>query len=42
MPITTANIKSPTYTENHEIYVGTHTGSFKSKYLIWPNLPIYC
>lgn len=30
--ITTANIKNPSYTENHEIYVGTHTGSFKSKF----------
>ena len=32
MKITTQNIKSPNYTENHELYVGTHTGSFKSKY----------
>lgn len=29
MKWTTANIKNPNYTENHEIYVGTHTGSFK-------------
>lgn len=29
MKITTANIKNASYLENHEIYVGTHTGSFK-------------
>lgn len=32
MKITTANIRSPAYTAEHEIYVGTHTGSFKSEY----------
>ncbi|XP_017149907.2 WD repeat-containing protein 74 [Drosophila miranda] len=29
MKWTTANIKHPNYTAQHEIYVGTHTGSFK-------------
>lgn len=29
MKITTANIKNPSYLENHEIIVGTHTGSLK-------------
>ncbi|XP_058979594.1 WD repeat-containing protein 74-like [Musca domestica] len=29
MKWTTANLKSPNYTENHEIYVGTKTGTFK-------------
>ncbi|CAD7087580.1 unnamed protein product [Hermetia illucens] len=29
MKWTTANSKNANYTENHEIYVGTHTGSFK-------------
>ncbi|XP_055846053.1 WD repeat-containing protein 74 [Episyrphus balteatus] len=29
MKWTTANLKNPNYSENHEIYVGTHTGSFK-------------
>ncbi|KAG4076268.1 hypothetical protein HA402_014817 [Bradysia odoriphaga] len=27
--ITTANIKNPAYNEKHQIFVGTHTGSFK-------------
>lgn len=31
MKITTANIKNSSYVENHEIFVGTHTGSFKRK-----------
>ncbi|XP_039957582.1 WD repeat-containing protein 74 [Bactrocera neohumeralis] len=29
MKWSTANLKSPNYTENHEIYVGTSTGTFK-------------
>ncbi|XP_061401612.1 WD repeat-containing protein 74, partial [Musca vetustissima] len=29
MKWTTSNLKSPNYTENHEIYVGTQTGTFK-------------
>ncbi|XP_053962304.1 WD repeat-containing protein 74 [Anastrepha ludens] len=29
MKWTTANFKNPNYTENHELYVGTSTGSFK-------------
>ncbi|XP_065367634.1 WD repeat-containing protein 74 [Calliphora vicina] len=29
MKWTTANVKNPIYVENHEIYVGTQTGSFK-------------
>ncbi|XP_067627109.1 WD repeat-containing protein 74 [Eurosta solidaginis] len=29
MKWTTANLKSPNYTESHEIYVGTSTGTFK-------------
>ncbi|XP_037954888.1 WD repeat-containing protein 74 [Teleopsis dalmanni] len=29
MKWTTANVKNPNYTQNHEIFVGTHTGSFK-------------
>ncbi|XP_023300254.2 WD repeat-containing protein 74 [Lucilia cuprina] len=29
MKWTTANVKNPNYIENHEIYVGTQTGSFK-------------
>ncbi|XP_034652698.1 WD repeat-containing protein 74 [Drosophila subobscura] len=29
MKWTTANLKHPNYTAQHEIYVGTHTGSFK-------------
>ena len=33
MKWTTANVKNPNYIENHEIYVGTQTGSFKSKFL---------
>lgn len=32
MQITTHNFISPTYEEGHILYVGTHTGSFKSKY----------
>lgn len=31
MKITTCNLKSPDYTVNHEIFVGTKTGSIKSK-----------
>lgn len=31
MKITTANIKNPSYVENHELIVGTHTGSIKRK-----------
>lgn len=33
MKWTTANVKNPNYIENHEIYVGTQTGSFKSEFL---------
>ncbi|XP_011206047.2 WD repeat-containing protein 74 [Bactrocera dorsalis] len=29
MKWSTANLKSPNYTENHELYVGTSTGTFK-------------
>lgn len=29
MKWTTANIRHPNYSENHEVFVGTHTGSFK-------------
>lgn len=29
MKWTTANVKHPNYTAKHELYVGTHTGSFK-------------
>lgn len=31
MKITTANVKNPTYAGQHELFVGTHTGSFKSE-----------
>lgn len=31
MKISTANVKNPSYVENHEIFVGTHTGSLKRK-----------
>lgn len=31
MKITTANVKNPAYAGQHELFVGTHTGSFKSK-----------
>lgn len=34
MKITTANFKNQSYVENHEIFVGTHTGSFKRKSLL--------
>ena len=32
MKFTTANYKSKDYNEDHEIYVGTQTGSFKSNF----------
>lgn len=28
---TTGNLKSADYNENHELYIGTHTGTFKSE-----------
>lgn len=31
MKWTTANLKHPNYTAKHELFVGTHTGSFKRK-----------
>lgn len=31
MKWTTSNLKNPNYNENHELYVGTSTGSFKSE-----------
>ncbi|KAH8308792.1 hypothetical protein KR059_001780 [Drosophila kikkawai] len=31
MKWTTANVKHPNYTAKHELFVGTHTGSFKRK-----------
>lgn len=32
MKWSTANLKSPNYSENHELYVGTSTGTFKSEF----------
>lgn len=31
MKWTTANAKASSYTAKHELFVGTHTGSFKRK-----------
>lgn len=31
MKYTTSNVKNGDYEENHVLYVGTQTGSFKSK-----------
>lgn len=31
MKYTTSNVKNGDYAENHVLYVGTQTGSFKSK-----------
>lgn len=41
MKISTANIKNPSYTENHEIFVGTHTGSLKRKSNVWSILRVW-
>jgi hypothetical protein len=31
MKYSTANVKNSDYTENHVVYIGTQTGSFKSE-----------
>lgn len=32
MKITTANLKKPDYNEDHDIFVGSNIGTFKSKF----------
>ncbi|KAH8372798.1 hypothetical protein KR009_005131 [Drosophila setifemur] len=41
MKWTTANLKHPNYTANHEIYVGTQTGSFKRKTSVYVEILVH-
>lgn len=38
MKYSTANVKHGDYKENHVVYIGTQTGSFKSKLRITANI----